>query len=351
MPVNPKKYEEYSNLIRKIYAEAEATMIRIVAERLKEGIDDESWSQRKLSEIRLLRKKIEKELQGLGKYKKDIQSEIEKAYKAGSDEAVRELTPIMKNISAGFTHTHTLAIQALAEKTVDKLAKSHMMILRTTEDIYRQVIAEAAPRASTGTMTRRQAAQVALNRFADRGIYAFVDRAGRRWDMASYAEMAVRSTTGQAAIEGHINRFQENGKDLVWVSNSPDECDRCRPWEGKILSISGENERYPSVARARGAGLFHPSCTHNLSLYVEGLTELPQGGQWANPRGYELRQKQRYIERRIRQWKRREAAALSEEEAAYARSKVREWQATMRKFINDTDRRRDYARESITGAR
>jgi len=110
---------------------------------------------------------------------------------------------------------------------------------------------------------------------------------------------------------------------------------------------------YPTLAEAQGSGLFHPSCTHSVSAYIPGLTERPKRAQLANPGGYEIRQQQRYNERMIRKWKRREAAALTDEEREFARRKVREWQAIQQKHLALSGRefQRDYARESITRAR
>src|SRR5690606_5493901 len=155
----------------------------------------------------------------------------------------------------------------------------------------------------------REAAQMALNRFADAGITGFVDRAGRRWDIASYAEMATRTATGRAAIQGHTDRLTAPGYALGNGSDPPDWCSVCRPWEGRVLSLSGVTPGYPTLAEAQGSGLFHANCTHSLSAYIPGLTRAPERRRLANPEGYEKRQRQRYNERQIRKWKRREAAA------------------------------------------
>lgn len=58
--------------------------------------------------------------------------------------------------------------------------------------------------------------------------------------------------------------------------------------------------------------------------------------------------KQRDIERHIRDWKRMEQIQLAGgNDASKAHDKVREWQATARNFIEQTDLRRDYSRERI----
>src|SRR5690606_6622780 len=337
MPISPADYEEFAVYMLRVYEEAEAIMLRRVARRLARGIDEEGWAERKLSEIVTLRREILQVLNRLKEYNRDIAGAISKAYSAGVSSADNDMGAIAaelkakiegtsvtlrltSDIEARFGTIKQSAVNAIVRSTITKLEGIHMRILRDVDDIYRQVIAETAVQVNTGTLTRREAAQRALNRFTERGITGFVDRAGRRWEMASYVEMAVRSASGQAAIEGHINRIQSYGHDLVFVSDAPGECEKCRPWENKVLSITGNTPGYPSLVEARAAGLFHPRCRHRVTAYIEGFT-IPKA-KTEDPVTYKLKQKQRYIERTIRQWKRREAVAITEQERKHARAKV-----------------------------
>jgi len=144
--------------------------------------------------------------------------------------------------------------------------------------------------------------------------------------------------------------MQQNGRDLVYVSNHAEECPLCRPWEGRVLSISGGSSKYPSVSDARANGLFHANCRHSLNAYISGLSEIPKDTRDAS--GYKLRQEQRYNERNVRKWKRRKAAAMSEDVEQKAQSKVSEWQQRQRDLIDENkDLKRLYYREQITEAR
>lgn len=42
----------------------------------------------------------------------------------------------------------------------------------------------------------------------------------------------------------------------------------CAPWNGKVLSLTGQTPGYPTLEEAEGAGLFHPNCRHASSLYI-----------------------------------------------------------------------------------
>jgi hypothetical protein len=175
--------------------------------------------------------------------------------------------------------------------------------------------------------------------------------------------MATRSTTAQAAVTGHLDRLEQGGIPLVIVSNSSRECERCRPWEGKVLSrgpvsallpnaVTGRMERVRvdgTVQEATSAGLFHPNCTHNLSAYIPGATR--RGDADSNPKGYAERQRLRAMERTVREWKRREAVAVTPEAKRKARAKVREWQGAIADHTKATGLPRKRNREGLTAAR
>ncbi|MFI0242547.1 phage minor capsid protein [Streptomyces sp. NPDC016845] len=210
----------------------------------------------------------------------------------------------------------------------------------------------------------------ALAKFADRGITGFVDTRGRAWNLTSYVEMASRSALGRAAVQAHTDRLGAAGVELVIVSDAPEECPRCKPREGKVLRRDGavgagtvevehatEDDRMVSVRvagslpEARAAGLMHPNCRHNVSIYLPGLTR-PAGPKKARSRAtYEQSQRQRYLERQVRTWKRRPAAAVDDVERKAANAKVRAYQGRIRELVAETDLPRKSHREQIRSSR
>jgi hypothetical protein len=87
--------------------------------------------------------------------------------------------------------------------------------------------------------------------------------------MRAYTEMHARTVCMQAHLEGTANRLVEQGHDLVKVSTHRGACELCQPWQGKILSITGKTEGYPTLEEAKEAGLFHPNCRHAYGLYID----------------------------------------------------------------------------------
>lgn len=323
-----------------LYGDATATMLEKVARRLARGITEPGWAGHKLTEVAQLRQEAMAEVQRLAVAAPEtIRTAVEEAASVGAKAAASELG----------VNAVPSAVQSLVRETVSQVTSTHLQLLRRPLDIFRSVIAEAgAAPVAAGTETRLRAAQRVLDRFARSGVAGFVDRAGRSWEIESYAEMAVRTASGRAHVQGRLDVYQSDGRDLVIVSDAPQECSVCRPWEGRILSISGNDRTRPSLAEATASGLFHANCRHDVRPYVAGLTK--PFTHTADPDGDRARQEQRYLERGVRRWKRAEVVGLDDEAKAKARARVQEWQGRLREHVDANDLKRLRQRERL-GAR
>ncbi|MFK0108525.1 phage minor capsid protein [Streptomyces sp. NPDC091217] len=353
MPIHPGMVEDLAAGTRDLYADAEERLLGIIARQLADGLDAPGWVERKLAAVQAVRRAAQGVVDELGKaVSLDVFDAVAEAYNTGHRAAVAELGALSDDGRRLVDEVtpNAQAVDRLAQETVDRLTSTHRSILRAVDDQYRTVVAQVTATPLLGTGTRREATQDAMRRFADRGIASFTDRAGRRWQLTSYAEMAVRTSVGRAATEAHTRTLAEAGVDLVIVSDSPRECPLCRPWERKVLTVGGaDGERTVeaehavedgravrvdvagSLDEARRAGLQHPNCRHSVSAYTPGIT--PVENATSDPTGYEAGQQQRKIERNIRRWKNREAAAVTPEAQRAARAKVRQWQGAMRDHL------------------
>lgn len=373
MPVSPADGEDLARAVAALYREAELSLLELIARLLGAGLESPSWAERKLAALRDLQAGAEEITAAL---RDDASGEIARAvstaYDRGRQAAVAELglLPEGRRAFAARELPGAATVDRLAAAVVAEQDPVWLRILRAVVDIYRAVVGQVSATVLTGVMTRRQAAQRALDRFAERGVTGFVDRTGRRWDMASYAEMAVRTATGRAAIQGHTDRLQALGQQLVIVSDSPLECPLCRPWEGEVLSLDGPPGPHTvtvehaivdgrqvavrvagSLPAARAAGLLHPNCRHNIGLYLPGVTTRPSSPPHPGGATYEDTQRQRYLERQVRAWKRREAAAMDEQARRAARTRVRQYQGRIRDLTTAKDLPRKRQREQIGAAR
>lgn len=328
-----------------VYGQAVARLLDLVARRLARGITDPGWAEAKLLEADQLRRAAQAIVDELTDA---TPAAVETALGRGWTKGIRDAAAELGDTAAGLATTNTAPLERLVAATVGDLTATGPQVLRSTMDTYRAVIAETTTQAAAGIDTRLQTAQRALNRFADRGITGFTDRTGRRWELESYAEMATRTATGRAQVDAALGRYTDAGRDLVIVSDAPQECRACRPWEGRILSISGTDPRHPSVREATSAGLLHANCRHRLSAYIPGVTR--RQTHTADPAGDRARQEQRRLERGVRQWKRRAAVAMTDDERRAANARARQWQARLRAHVDRNDLARRPERERL-GAR
>lgn len=309
--MTPEDALNLAKTVSDIYAQATADLLSLISRSLARGLDAPSWAEERLAEILILRSRAQAivvRMQTDGTTQ--VLRALEDAYRGG------RLTTLSPLTDPGMTGVNRRAVGILAADVQRALTSTSPRVLRWTEDTYRKVIGDVVASTVTGTTTRREAAARAMDRFSLRGVDGFTDAAGRNWALDTYAEMATRTATGQAFLEGTLDRYRADGDDLVIVSNSPEECPLCRPYEGNVLSISGNLEAplgipagivfMGSLSEARSHGLFHPNCTHRANRYVPGLTK--PNPDTENPKGYVDRQRQRALERAVRESKRRVAA-------------------------------------------
>ncbi|MBA9003673.1 phage minor capsid protein [Thermomonospora cellulosilytica] len=355
MAVDPDLVEEIAAQVAAIYREAETALVQIIRRHLDAGLDSPT-AERRLGGIRALRASAQAILAALeADSGPAIRQALADAYRHGWSSALADLPePWFPRSGIGQAAREAQQeitgggfVEDLANALVSDVGAVQANVLRNVEDAYRAVQAAAAARVLTGTQTRRQAAQSMWQRLVDRGITSFTDRAGRRWRLSSYAEMATRTNAQRAAIQGQVDRLDRIGVKLVYVSDAPQECRLCRPWEGKILrtdegpldvqtmhatrDVPVTVQAAATLDTARAAGFQHPNCRHSVSAYLPGVTRVPQNT--ADPEGDKARQRQRALERRIRREKEREAAALTDEARTAARRRVRAAQAALRQHL------------------
>lgn len=337
--------------ILQIYADAEDKMLKAVAKRVAKGITTEGWNEIKLKDTQALKQEIEKLLSNTTKLSKSkVSKGILDAYKSGIQEV------------GGAKGTHKtvldeldvpMNLKMLVLSTNNLLDNASFQVLRKANDAYQQVMANATTGLLAGTDTRMQASQKMLNEFASKGITTFVDKAGRNWDLGSYAEMCARTVSSHAALQGHIDRQLEVGEDLVKVSTIGTTCPICQRWQGVVLSISGNHPKYHSLDQAKATGLFHPNCKHTLGMFIpeldgEGKVEPdPINMNTESSKRNKLIEQQRANERNIRYWKKRKALALTPEEEKKCNEKIKAWQYKNLIHCEKNGLRRQYAREGV----
>lgn len=334
-----------------LYQDAEQILLTRIGRALAQDMDAPDWAEKKLLQVQMLQQQTIRQLQTLtGESAQEVTAAVLKAYNRGDATATTDLAKLAQKSIGAELPGGLPAVERLVTETIGQVQATHAGILRAVPDVFRDVIARSSPQVLLGTQTRREAAQAALNGFARKGVTGFVDKSGRRWALESYVEMATRTATAHAAVDGHVGKLQTMGQDLVIVSDAPQECRLCRPWEGKVLSLSGVQridgvDVAGTLAQAQAAGFQHPGCRHSIGIYVPGVTKAPTST--ADTEGDRDRQKLRYLERETRAAKRQSAVALDDGAKRAADQRVRAYQSKIRDHTANTSAKRQPTRERL----
>lgn len=168
---------------------------------------------------------------------------------------------------------------------------------------------------STGALSYTEAVREALNAVIDDGV-SVVYPTGHRDTIETATLRAVRTGISQASAQIQSKRMEEMGVELVLVSSHLGARPEHQEWQGKIYSRISQNSKYPNFVQSTGygtaAGLCGVNCRHSFSPYFEGMDNpFEQYDSEENKAQYENEQRQRMLERRIRDTK-RETMALKE---------------------------------------
>lgn len=349
--VNPADAAVVLKVLQDTWDLAAERMLDTVAKRLARGITDPGWAEQKAREVLALRSELAAIVQRANtSTPKDAAEALEEAYRIGAGAAGVVGQPSIRS--------RPEAVQTLATRLTTNLQGTVLPVIRAHEDLFRRAVGESELLMTTGTITRRDAVAQTVDRLLVDGVDRFRDASGRRWHLDAYARMAGRTAAGQSMVQGQLDDMVSRGRDLVVISDSPRECAHCRPWEGRLLSISGasvgqevDGRRVTgTVSEARGAGLWHPNCTHRADPYTPGLTRIKEPQE--NPEGYADQQKLRGYERTARDLKRRLDVAErlgSTDEARKLRAKIRANSARIKAHTEATGQLRRRDRERPVG--
>lgn len=375
--------------IAQIFAQMELDLIasmkrnleRHEEEEKKLGIEWEQWQSRKLQGLAKYREENKKLIQA---YSAQIDGDIDERLKEAFTRGARRTEGTIRRISTRVKHfasfgrfigplTEPIAsvdnsdesffrinerrMNALITSTRQELRQGQQGMLRMADDVYRQTIFKAQVFHNAGAKSLNQAIDMATRDFLDKGFNTITFSDGRQMNIASYAEMALRTASQRAVFTGEGAKREEWGIHTVVVSAHPNCSELCLPWQGRVYiddvysgGKAGDGD-YPLLSTAMRGGLFHPNCRHNKGTYFPGISELPKpvDNQKALAT-YKAEQKQRYMERQIRKYSRREVGSTDPLNQAAASAKVNAWKKSLRDHVGAHEQLRlATQRENIVG--
>jgi len=353
-----------------LIASMKRNFARHLDEEAKEGFEWEQWQRRKLQALARYKANNKKLINAAGEViDRETEALLKDSFKLGAknvDETLKllyiagKLTRLIARVDDtddSFFKVNEKRVNALIKAVKQDLQKGRYAMLRQADDVYRQTIFKSQLYLNAGATSLGQAIDMATNDFLDKGLDCIVYKNGRRVNIASYAEMALRASSQRAVFTGEGARREELGIHTVVVSSHNNCSPLCLPWQGKVyiddVYSGGKKGKgsYPPLSMAIRGGLFHPHCRHNTGTYFEGISSLPEPVDDEKALfNYDAEQKQRYMERKVRKYKRHEAGSVDPDNQKDAAAKVRYWQGKIREHLTEnTQLRRDPRREQIKG--
>ncbi len=289
---------------QKIENELIASMIRNMdrhrAEETKEGYN---WSMWQTEQLKALEKYKVRNQKKYGKRFKSLNDQIDSLIrmsrsKGGMHQERRILQAIKKGwkvhgtnkspshqaMTAEFFKLNDRKLEALIKATRDDMEKAETAVLRKANDDYRKAIFNAQVYANTGAGTYEKAVDMATKDMLSRGLNCVEYANGARHTLSDYADMAIRTASKRAYLQGEGEKRKEWGIATVIMAKRGNPCPKCLPFVGKVLiddvwsggSKDGVDletgKKYPLMSYAISKGLYHPRCKDSHTTYFPGIS-------------------------------------------------------------------------------
>ena len=275
----------------------------------------------------------------------------------------KQLTRIYEKVNqteSSFFKINEKKLKALIDETKENFEKAELSILRYSNDKYRKIIYDAQVYANTGSGTPQQAIDMATKDFLSKGINNIEYSNGAMVNIASYAEMAIRTANKRAYLQGQGEKRNEWGVHTVLVPNRGGGCPYCIKFQGKVFiddvwsggtEAESNSTGYPLLSTAVKARLFHPNCKDTVVTYFPGINTKPipptEAELEVKKQNYVIEQKQRYNERQIRKYKRLELGSTDDGNIEKYHNKRIQWQNYNKEFCEEHGLKRRYDREKV----
>lgn len=237
--------------------------------------------------------------------------------------------------TAEFFKLNDRKLEALIKATTHDMERAETAVLRMANDQYRKAIFNAQVYANSGAGTYEKAVDMATKDMLSRGLTCVEYANGARHTLADYADMAIRTASKRAYLQGEGEKRQEWGITTVIMAKRGNPCPKCLPFVGKVLIDdvwSGGKKSdgpYPLMSKAIAAGLYHPRCKDSHTTYFPGIStaddtwtkeELENIGQ-ANKQEAE----RQYAARQAEKYGRLSDYSLDKDNQRQYKSKADEW--------------------------
>lgn len=279
--IRPPDTADKTLFLRSLFLRTERQIIDEITRKRESGLVD-------YAEVAALQR-VQKTLQSMVDESWDYVPEmVEKIFREADKDAAGYAN------AGALTVTQTAAVQQLADNLLGEILQASQTAYETVQSFYTiarlesdpfrtAALKQVAAQEASGIGWTQTSARMAQE-LKNQGITAFTDKAGRKWTLSDYCNMATRTTARQAEVSAVLTADEHDLWQIVKIGST---CPVCAPLEGRVYSKSGLNPNYPPLTLAFGkiddAGAndlsntylnIHPSCLHSLIRYTTiGKTE------------------------------------------------------------------------------
>lgn len=293
--------------------------------------------------------------QMLAKVLNTTEKEVEKLMEESTYKSTRSE---IKNLEAHGYDTSGLEFAAQIEKSTNVAKNELTNLTRTTGQLatakLMNIYDQAYLQVSTGAYSYDQAVTNAVKKLAKDGLGEVTYPTGAKRTVEAAVRVAVRTSVSQNALKCEEDMLDDMDVNLVEVSSHLGARPSHAVWQGKIYWRKHPEGNYENFYAATGygtpTGLGGYNCRHQHYAYFGEDDEQAYHhiDETLNKEAYEMEQKQRSLERKLREWDRKEkilnAGGVDSTEAkrwkSYYKKKLEEHVKSSHGFL-----KRDYAAE------
>lgn len=350
-------------------------MDRHRAEEIREGYDWSMWQAEQLKtlekykqlnqkrygkQFKVLNREIElliREAKNKGSMKQEVR--ILQAIRKGFKVQGFNKSPPYKSMTAEFFKLNNLKLEALIKATTHDMEKAETAVLRMANDQYRKAIFNAQVYANTGAGTYEKAVDMATKDMLSRGLNCVEYKNGARHTLRDYADMAIRTASKRAYLQGEGEKRQEWGVSTVIVNKRGNPCPKCLPFCGKVFiddvwsGGSKGDGPYPLISKAIAKGLYHPRCKDAHTTYFPGVSTADD--TWtadeleAIGRTNKQEARQQYAKRQTDKFMRLAKYSLDDDNKKKYKKKAAEWSNVLQSDIMEASDTKEVAQVHSVG--
>ncbi|OUP84518.1 UNVERIFIED_ORG: hypothetical protein B5F06_10175 [Lacrimispora saccharolytica] len=348
----------FSAIEEELIASMMRNMARHRAEETKEGIQWAMWQVQQLKALERYKRENQKRYRGKFQIlNREMKELIRKARETGGMEQEKRILQAIRRGFKGYGKNRSAAhqaataeffkmndrkLEALIEAVTHDMEKAETAVLRMAEDQYRKIIFNAQVYANTGAGTYEQAVDMASRNFLAAGLNCIEYANGARHTISDYADMAIRTASKRAYLQGEGEKRQEWGISTVIMNKRGNPCPKCLPFVGKVLIDDvwsggrkdgldpNTGKRYPLMSKAIEYGLYHPRCKDSHTTYFPGISTADD--TWtkeelkAIEQDYAREQKKHYAKRQEEKYGRLAEYSLDEGNKKRYTAKEKQWE-------------------------